>query len=316
MFSLPDFTTHHLFGEEVYTKLTPELQTLISKYPNVYHFGCQGPDLLFYHNVLKGKSFISHVGGMIHFDKNQEFLSAMSNYIAKKKGTFEYDLLSAYYFGFLCHFQCDAYCHPYIYYHEQRIWKKNQHISPNAIHAYIEADIDTAYMQYSKGLSIHEFSVSKQYHLSNKEKLSIANMYSFLVREVYDFYVNPKDIMTCFKSIVQYSQWFYSRNPIFYHLAILGEKISKKPKAFTAHFKGRKNIKGCLNLSHAPWNNLWYPSDFHEESFLEILDQAEQKTIATIEHVFSKLQHNDGDLSLHIVGCFAHGIARPDLIQG
>ena len=45
---MPTTYAHDLFGQRVYTFLTPEIKQVIRKNKNLFRIGLHGPDILFY----------------------------------------------------------------------------------------------------------------------------------------------------------------------------------------------------------------------------------------------------------------------------
>ena len=48
MSPMPTTYAHDLFGQRVYTFLTPEIRQVIRKNKNLFRIGLHGPDILFY----------------------------------------------------------------------------------------------------------------------------------------------------------------------------------------------------------------------------------------------------------------------------
>lgn len=131
---MPTTRAHYKHGEAVRELVKPEVKQIIDKYPELYHFGVHGPDLLFYYDALK-KNKVNQLGGTLHdlpgsyfFDNAVKVLSQL-----KVEGSGDYGPSLAYIYGFLCHYSLDLYCHAYV----------QEKIDASGIsHTEIEAEMD------------------------------------------------------------------------------------------------------------------------------------------------------------------------------
>jgi len=112
---MPTTRAHYKHGEEVRTKVNAKAQEIIDKYPELFHFGVHGPDLLFYNDALK-KNHVNQEGARLHslpgsyfFENAVSVLEAL-----KEEGNNDYKPALSYVYGFLCHFALDVCCHGYV----------------------------------------------------------------------------------------------------------------------------------------------------------------------------------------------------------
>lgn len=131
---MPTTHAHYRHGEEVRKKLEPQAKEIIDKYPELFHFGVHGPDLLFYYDALK-KNPINQLGVAIHQEKGAAFFEPAVKVLEElaKEGSGDYNASLAYIYGFICHFSLDVCCHGYI----------QEKIDASGItHGEIEAELD------------------------------------------------------------------------------------------------------------------------------------------------------------------------------
>lgn len=127
---MPTTYTHFQFGQDCLRVLPPTIFRLQDQRKSLYHFGLQGPDLLFY--GLPWRSAIRrHLGNEIHQEPARKLFAriheACLTYPRRS------DELMVYAFGLLAHFILDTYCHPYI--------ERKEAVS-GLSHNYIESQYD------------------------------------------------------------------------------------------------------------------------------------------------------------------------------
>lgn len=131
---MPTTYAHFKHGEAVRERVNPEAKKIIDKYPELFHFGVHGPDLLFYYDALK-KNPVNRLGSAIHSRPGKEFFGPAAEVIRELEQEKSGDLNAslAYLYGFLCHYSLDVCCHGYI----------QEKIDASGIsHAEIEAELD------------------------------------------------------------------------------------------------------------------------------------------------------------------------------
>lgn len=132
---MPTTYAHYRFGTQVRKSLAPEVESVISKYPDLFYFGVHGPDLLFYYNALS-KNKVNRLGSRIHELPGRDFFmraaKALKEFPEEKK-----EAAYSYLYGFLCHYILDVCCHGYI----------QEKIDASGItHSEIEAEMDREFL--------------------------------------------------------------------------------------------------------------------------------------------------------------------------
>ncbi|MCR5459375.1 MAG: zinc dependent phospholipase C family protein [Acetatifactor sp.] len=131
---MPTTHAHYVHGEEVRKKINPGAREIIDKYPELFHFGVHGPDLLFYYDALK-KNPVNQTGGKIHDLPGRDFFENAAKVLQglSEEESGDYRPSLSYIYGFLCHFALDLYCHGYV---------QEKMDASGVSHAEIEAEMD------------------------------------------------------------------------------------------------------------------------------------------------------------------------------
>ncbi|MBO4749277.1 MAG: zinc dependent phospholipase C family protein [Lachnospiraceae bacterium] len=112
---MPTTRAHYKHGEEVREKVNPKAREIIDKYPELFHFGVHGPDLLFYNDALK-KNHVNQEGARLHSLPGRYFFENAVSVLEQMKAeeSSDYKPALSYIYGFLCHFALDVCCHGYV----------------------------------------------------------------------------------------------------------------------------------------------------------------------------------------------------------
>ena len=104
---MPTSYAHYKFGQEVKEKLSGEILDIVEEYPQLFHLGLHGPDLLFYYNALK-KNKVNTTGFELHEYSGRYVFKRAAKVIKEHQMSRPHQ---AYIFGFLCHYSLDVTCH-------------------------------------------------------------------------------------------------------------------------------------------------------------------------------------------------------------
>ena len=112
---MPDVLTHILFARKVKDTISDVfVKEAIEKKIQIYNFGAQGPDFLFYHaSPLLVDNRVRSAGAMMHRIETAKFFKDYVLWLENLNGE-EYEQALAYFAGFLTHFYCDKTIHPYV----------------------------------------------------------------------------------------------------------------------------------------------------------------------------------------------------------
>ena len=183
---MPTTRAHYRHGEAVTEKVNPRAREIIRKYPELFHFGVHGPDLLFYYDALK-KNKVNRMGNTLHDLPGNYFFAHAEKVLEKLKeeGSKDYYPSLAYVYGVLCHFALDVYCHGYV----------QEKIDASGVsHLEIEAELDRELL-VREGLDPVRTLVSGHLVPSGKNARVVSRFYEGLTRE---------EILKAMKDMVKY----------------------------------------------------------------------------------------------------------------
>lgn len=150
---MPDFWTHMLAGELVQEQLpNQQWQTMLTENQQIFNFGCQGPDFLFYNDFWP---WISNqrgpeVGTQLHKENIQSFWLTSLDYLQKKKqqNSSSFPQLATYISGMAAHYALDKTAHPFI----------NARTDDFPAHKRLEANLDAYLLKRYKDQQVHKLS--------------------------------------------------------------------------------------------------------------------------------------------------------------
>ena len=112
---MPDILTHILFAKNVKDAISDiNVKDAIKNNMQLYNFGAQGPDFLYYHiTPLFFDNRVPAAGAMMHRIETAKFFKDFVLWLQNLDGS-AYQQGLAYFAGFLTHFYCDKTLHPYV----------------------------------------------------------------------------------------------------------------------------------------------------------------------------------------------------------
>ena len=170
---MPSTYSHYYFGQLVYQKLSTKNKGIIDRYRLLYDVGQNGPDILLYHNALKG-SPISKQNHTIHQKTGYEFFENIK---------IKDDAHLAYLFGYICHFVLDASLHPSI-----ENYKNNHHVS----HMMIEREFER-YLLLKNNLNPFKYDLTSHIKANKQlEKVMKDYVLNATIRDMHDTIIRMK----------------------------------------------------------------------------------------------------------------------------
>lgn len=289
---MPAFITHELLGPHVYQVLPKSLQNIIDRHPSAYFWGLQGPDLLFFRDIIKGKSPLPVYGAKMHSELTKELFEELGNAITENSNSPKGEILLSYVMGFIGHYALDITAHPYIFFLQAREEENNTNGIIRGIHNRIECDIDTVLYQKKHGQHVNKYKPSKKMLGTPATHEPISELYARILWRVYGIKVKKSEIMFCFSDARK--MFFFMLDPLnglVLNSVRIYEKLIKKPNYFSSHIR-RKNVEeDVLNLTHQSWHNLNIPDLDDSRDFIDLFSQATEKSKELIISLHSWLQN-------------------------
>ncbi|MCF6136139.1 zinc dependent phospholipase C family protein [Pseudalkalibacillus berkeleyi] len=258
---MPNVWTHIYFGERLLEKT--RIFTLTDETRPYFNFGTQGPDPFFYHNFWPWKSsYVTEVGDRIHHENCGDFLMKLIEYT--KQHTHD-DKLVAFTTGFLTHHILDRNAHPYINYRSGTEGNRHQKL---------EIIIDTLLMKREKGIETWNTPVNKQLAIGKTlhkpiEKMleeTIVTTFPDLHEKMPEGYINQsyRHMQTALRVLF---------DPLGWKNKLLKDRVDP--------FSYQKEIAEAdyLNEQQTPWYHPAQPDEKHDETFMDLIEQAEKEGI-------------------------------------
>ncbi|WP_221568814.1 zinc dependent phospholipase C family protein [Alkalihalobacillus sp. TS-13] len=253
---MPNVWTHIYFGEVVLKR--SGIIDLNEKSEPYFNFGTQGPDPFFYHNFWPWKeTSVTEVGDRIHHEHCGDFLLKL---IDHTKERLEDAKLTAFTTGFITHHILDRNTHPYINYRSGT--KGNRHQK-------LEIIIDTFMMKKYKNIETWNTPVYKELAIGKKLHEPIEKM---LEEKISDTFPELHEKMPA--GYVQQSYQHMQKalrvlyDPLGWKNKLLKEKV--QPFSYQKHV----DDVDYLNESKTPWKHPAQSDEHHEESFMELFENA------------------------------------------
>lgn len=168
---MPLTYAHYRFGMKCKSKLSLDLQKIINENIDYYNYGCQGPDIFYYYNLLKENKVKSY-GKQIHSRETVDILEMFKINMQKIKNR---DSALAYILGYITHFLLDSYCNTYIF---KASNEKN--ISFNVINK----ELDKYFYNKDK-LNINGFNISSVFKPSKDIVIMLSNLFNNFNESIY-----------------------------------------------------------------------------------------------------------------------------------
>lgn len=290
--NMPGFTTHYLFGLNAYKHFSStHLKRTICKRHTAYALGLQGPDLFFYFLP----SYLVHknnIGSVAHTEKTNQFLRHLLNSRKLFQTPKEQEIAHAYIAGFLGHYTLDTHCHPYVYWKTEFQEKNNQY---HGRHMGLETEIDTKLLKFYKQLSPSAFRQDSTISLSRLQKHTIVKILHYAYHNTYpQLGILPITIRTSIGSIQMGTKFL--RDPSGKKKAVIGTL----EQLFFGHTLLSTLIPSDtffihadpLNLLHQPWKNPWDAFFTSNDSFFDLMQNA-QKSYINILSELNQLLYSD-----------------------
>ena len=286
---MPDFTTHHIVGQQVIPALPRDtsLAQAVRQYEAAYHWGLQGPDLLFYTKPVSLKRTVPHCASLLHKCSGTLILTAAWHFIASRKQESDYPILQAYLAGFVCHYMVDSIVHPYIYFLQEKLRKKLPKIGVSALHGAIERDIDAILYEYWYLEGVSFSGLKEQYLVTTELIKAVTGLYGYLCETLLDTAVTEEDIAKAFRFSQRLYRYFYPKSMAVNHTTKKVVTLLARKKELWRKEHNEK-LYDILNEEHRPWYNVNVPDEIRYDSLSDLLKMSARETIKVLSREFGE----------------------------
>lgn len=192
---MPAVITHYLFGEEV-LKLTG----FVPECPNIFIWGTQGPDFLFFSLPLGSEGTrLTRFGIKMHerdVEENMRFICDC----CRTAGGLEKKVLVSYLYGYLAHFILDSCIHPYVYELQDQFNILLPKAQKSFLHKKIETNLDIIFLRRFREMDIRTFSISDKL-IVTKELIPVCRLYSRMFHKQYGAGIGYEKILRSFQNM-------------------------------------------------------------------------------------------------------------------
>lgn len=287
--------------EQIVKKAIKRFKTLPSGFgdnQDVLEIGAQGPDILFFYNILNvfNKNHIPNkLGVQMHHERIGLFLHHL---LLKTKETMGSSY--AYLMGFVAHYATDCTIHPFVY-----AMSNNEDGSENETkHLVLETQFDTWYHQNSGNKGIPR-QVSCIKRLTNMQKNDIANVLSDACQKVFpEAGLKPVHVYKTISDMNKVVSTLYSPHKVKYHIFKLIEKIVGHKDIINRHTVAQTLPSyDFLNNKKKSWKNPWDDKNVYTYSFIELFDMAVELSYKYMTTVVDYLENRlTIDEAMHVLG--------------
>ena len=275
---MPNVLTHGLMANQTKQQMSESrILSAIKAHPNVYLFGSNGPDFLFYHNVWpwldqdKAKQ-VGDIGELMHDENINDMVDTMIK-IAKKQTVKDYqDIMIAYIAGYLCHWALDSVTHPFVFYRSGDSTGDTKYD-----HYRYESALDSKVVQLVYQEKLSKYPTNKFMNMKKYQEKVIAFLVSHAVAHVYEIPLSEEDCLLSMKHAKQVLRVLFDPHTIWFDAMQIIERLIFKDKwKFSSHMViGRMDLNfDELNTNQEVWYNPTDPSTPHRDSFMALFEQS------------------------------------------
>ena len=189
---MSDLISHWLLGKRIlneknYTEAFPFLDE------NAFLWGCQGPDILFFHRMMPWQSgSLRNYASAIHKGDPASVLRSLAKICRYCADRQDYALILSYSMGFCCHYCYDRAVHPLVHYNIELLEKTDERGSNYRYHGLIESNYDLMLLKREKGLSITDIDINDCLPECDGIDKAVALLYSLLLCDLYGVHTPRK----------------------------------------------------------------------------------------------------------------------------
>ena len=279
--------THTYIGLNTINRLNDKPKEIINKRINNYKIYCQNMDVLYFYHIflLKGNK-IQNLGHKFHSENVYNYFEMLINDNKLNKDFELFTFIS----GLITHYIADSTMHPYIDYlahNKKRIIQIDKHFE-------IETYIDNYFVNKYEKINYKKDNNSN-ISFSYKEEDIIKNEISKLYKKFWNYenmgniyYRSLKEMKFVFKYIRHDK---YGIKKQLFKIIDLNPFNIRRCKYLSYHFN-LDNNDYYLNLNHQEWYNYKDKKQISNKSFLDLMDDVEEKSAHIINELYNYIFEN------------------------
>lgn len=281
---MPGIITHYLFAMDCLDNIkNPLLKSLVTKNIEVFILGCKGPNIFCYNNSISflNNKNISIYNNKIHTEYINDFFKNMVFYcndISIIRNLFDDNFTEvslSYLLGFLSHYALDTTTHPYLYSMQIKLSKYYKRKNANSLHQSIETHIDKLLLKKFKNLKPDDFNDFKKIQLNTNDTLIICDMYTFLLKKIYNTSLSYKDINKCIKVLRKTENYLNKKNTLHSKIYFKVKSLTSNHNFLESKIYSNHNhcINDLLNIQNTKWIDPFTKAHYND-SFEDLYEKS------------------------------------------
>lgn len=269
---MPALVSHHRFASAALKQAQPYLADAAAAAPMAFHWGAQGPDILFYYQPYHANHVVQ-MGHRLH----HEHVARTFNFMTSACANWNTPAATAYLLGYCCHYVLDRAVHPFVtYMANYRLDPLFPRLSHSALHNMCEAELDRKLIETyypSDGTEFRSYLL-----LSDDPKTAdaAASLLSDAAWHVYGARVTPKSVHVSMHSMIRIQRLLHDKSGR--RAATIGwvENCLGMSGSISSLMRSAKPLGAdCVNTSHRVWIDAADPHTRLYTDFFQILEQAQ-----------------------------------------
>lgn len=288
---MPDLVSHWLLGNRLLNDAA-----ITQKFPFLdqaaFLWGCQGPDILFYHRCMPWqKDSLLKYGSQIHGGDPTQVFRSLAKVCRYCRDREDFDLILSYALGFCCHYCYDRRVHPLVHYNIELLKKTDERGSNYRYHNLIESNYDIMLLRWDKGGKISDMKLTDCLPSCEGLEKAVALVYSLLLCDLYGIHPPRQSAMLLAEdfrnSIALRNDNHFIKKPVAEFLECLipyvrpgtaGGVLSER-----FHAKSADSEFDYGNVTHNVWFDPRDTSVRSNLSFFDLTDMAQKESEELME---------------------------------
>lgn len=284
---MPALVSHQRFAAAALTQAQPYLATAAAAAPGAFHWGAQGPDILFYHQPLL-ENRVSRVAHRIHEQRVARFFAALTAQCAKEN-TPE---ATAYLLGFCCHYILDRTAHPFVtYMANYRLDPLFPELPHSAQHNLCEAELDRALLEHTHPGSAMQFRAHLMLSADERSTAGACALLPEAIWQVYGTRVSASAVRASMRSMLRIQRMLH--DPSGRRTAAISwmeHRIGANGSVSSLIRPPQPLPADCVNRSHQAWIDAATPHLRRYTDYFQLLEQAQRPAAQLMDLCYDAVQ--------------------------
>ncbi len=296
---MPDIISHWLLGKRIINE-----DKFVSSFSFIneeaFLWGCQGPDILFFHRMMPWQSgSLRPYGSSIHGGDPAMLFRSLAKVCRYCSDRDDFDVILSYSMGFCCHYCYDRLVHPLVHYNMEFLEKTDDRGVNYKYHALVESNLDLILLRREKGLKISDIDLEECLPDCESLDAAVAVLYSLLLCDLYGVHTPRKHAITLMSDFMAGTR--LRKDPLFIKrpAAELAEHLLPYVRpgtmagALACRFYPKTYDTGFdyANITNSVWFDPRDKSFRSNMSFFDLTSMAQFESKALIEKFVEEVVH-------------------------